>query len=375
MKTEEEEDVPVLVEELELEPEPIPGDESGRALPNQSSIDSEPCEEKVERAPITIVTGFLGSGKSTLLNHILTADHGKRIAVILNEFGDSSDIERSLSVRGGRDDETTICEEWLDLKNGCMCCTLKDNAVVAIENLMKQKGRFDYILLETTGLADPAPIANMFWLDEALSSSLYLDGIVTLVDAGNLGRSLDETAKLQISMADVILLNKMDTIDDITRSKTRGTILSINSLAQLHETIHSKIDLDSILNLHAYDARSMTQDLDHTGPLRSDSAGHHDHDITTVNIPVPALRADRIEHFERSIQNLLWTSNDEGIEILRLKGRVSDQTGKTWIIQGVREIYEMIEVFNQPEGQTGKLVFIGKNVDKLTLILCTMLLD
>ncbi|CAG8642500.1 1720_t:CDS:2 [Acaulospora colombiana] len=126
------------------------------------------------KVPITIVTGYLGSGKTTLLNYILTENHGKRIAVILNEFGESNEIEKSLSIAQGGD----LFEEWLELKNGCL-----DNGVKAIENLMQKKGKFDYILLETTGLADPGPIISIFWLDDDLGSDIYLDGVVTIVDA------------------------------------------------------------------------------------------------------------------------------------------------------------------------------------------------
>merc|ERR1719244_615259 len=136
-------------------------------------------EVEFKRIPVTIITGQLGAGKTTLLNHVLTEQHGKKIAVILNEFGEGDSLEKSLSV--GQDGD--LFEEWLELRNGCLCCSVKDNGVKAIENLMKKRGKFDYVLLETTGLADPGPIASMFWMDEALCSELYLDGVVTVVDA------------------------------------------------------------------------------------------------------------------------------------------------------------------------------------------------
>lgn len=132
-----------------------------------------------ERVPITVITGFLGAGKTTLLNYVLTEQHGKRIAVIMNEFGEGDSIEKSMSV--GQEGE--LFEEWLELRNGCLCCSVKDNGVKAIENLMTKRGRFDYVLLETTGLADPGPIASIFWLDEELCSEIFLDGVITMVDA------------------------------------------------------------------------------------------------------------------------------------------------------------------------------------------------
>src|ERR1700760_2403615 len=137
--------------------------------------------QSARKVPITIVTGYLGAGKTTLLNYILTAQHGKKIAVILNEFGNTADIEKSLTVSQGNQSTT----EWIPLANGCICCSVKDSGVAALESLVERQSdrRFDYILLETTGVADPGNIAPMFWMDEGLGSSIYLDGIVTVVDA------------------------------------------------------------------------------------------------------------------------------------------------------------------------------------------------
>lgn len=142
----------------------------------------------ITKVPITIITGFLGSGKTTLLNYVLTEQHGKKIAVIMNEFGEGDSIEKSMSVGQGGE----LFEEWLELRNGCLCCSVKDNGVKAIENLMTKKGKFDYVLLETTGLADPGPIASIFWLDEELCSDIYLDGIITVVDAKYGGQYLEQ---------------------------------------------------------------------------------------------------------------------------------------------------------------------------------------
>ncbi|KAG0686850.1 hypothetical protein C6P40_003272 [Pichia californica] len=142
-------------------------------------------EDKSKRIPITILTGYLGSGKSTLLENI-AKNSNKKLAVILNEFGDSIDIEKSLTIKQG-DNEI---EEWLELGNGCLCCTVKDNGVSAIERLVLKNKGFDHILLETTGLADPGPITTMFWLDDGLLSNVYIDGVVTVLDAGNIEKCL-----------------------------------------------------------------------------------------------------------------------------------------------------------------------------------------
>ncbi|XP_063450125.1 zinc-regulated GTPase metalloprotein activator 1A isoform X5 [Pan paniscus] len=131
------------------------------------------------KIPVTIITGYLGAGKTTLLNYILTEQHSKRVTVILNEFGEGSVLEKSLAVSQGGE----LYEEWLELRNGCLCSSVKDNSLRAIENLMQKKGKFDYILLETTGLADPGAVASVFWVDAELGSDIYLDGIITIVDS------------------------------------------------------------------------------------------------------------------------------------------------------------------------------------------------
>lgn len=247
-------------------------------------------EEVSVKVPITIVTGYLGAGKTTLLNYILTAQHGKKIAVIMNgrtpvscslgdicwcqkltsyiEFGDSLDIEKSLTVNKDGDS----VEEWLEVGNGCICCSVKDTGVNAIESLMAKKGKFDYILLETTGLADPGNLAPLFWVDEGLASTIYLDGIVTLVDAKNILKSLDDpagkmeghddshgplmtTAHVQISHADVIVINKTDLVSEQELKAVQDRIKSINGLAKIHLTKESAVPrLEGyLLDLHAYD--------------------------------------------------------------------------------------------------------------------------
>merc|ERR1712168_903278 len=159
-------------------------DDAPDLVPLPASKDFSPSNTNVtkiqgDKIPVTVITGYLSAGKSTLLNYILTEEHQKRIAVIVNEFGEGSAMEQVMSIG----EEGALYEEWLELRNGCLCCSVKDNGVKAIENLMKKRGKFDYILLETTGLADPGPIASIFWIDEALCSDLYLDGIVTVIDA------------------------------------------------------------------------------------------------------------------------------------------------------------------------------------------------
>ncbi len=261
--------------------EDIEDDEDEDAIPQLVSTTAEadsPADKR--KVPVTVITGQLGSGKTTLLDHVLREEHGKKIAVILNEFGEGRIEEKSLSVKDGARDgqDDKLYEEWLELRNGCLCCSVKDNGVKAIENLMEKKGKFDYILLETTGLADPGPIASIFWLDEELGSDLYLDGVVTVVDAKFAPVQLKEqgdemqeesvrgifrgasvgTAVKQVALADVILLNKTDLVREELHEVT-SLVRSINASAPLLHSVRSRVDLDGILDLHAYDGMANSQ--------------------------------------------------------------------------------------------------------------------
>lgn len=339
-------------------------------------------EEVTVKVPITIVTGYLGAGKTTLLNYILTAQHGKKIAVIMNEFGDSLDIEKSLTVN--KDGESV--EEWLEVGNGCICCSVKDTGVNAIESLMAKQGKFDYILLETTGLADPGNLAPLFWVDEGLASTIYLDGIVTLVDAKNILKSLDDpagkvdghdesdhhgpvmtTAHVQISHADVIVINKTDLVSEQELQAVQDRIRSINGLAKIHLTKESAVpQLEGfLLDLHAYEN---VVELDN-----SKGHSHLDSTISTLSIPLPVLDTEQVARVDAWLRSVLWESvlpNDsdehkEPFEIHRLKGRLVVQNGRTKIIQGVRELFE---IFDAPSGdhegpsESGKIVLIGRHV-------------
>ncbi|KAH8194242.1 hypothetical protein TruAng_011588 [Truncatella angustata] len=331
---------------------------------------TEAAPEKPVKVPITIVTGYLGAGKTTLLNYILTAQHGKKIAVIMNEFGDSLDIEKSLTVNKG--DEQV--EEWLEVGNGCICCSVKDTGVNAIESLMEKKGAFDYILLETTGLADPGNLAPLFWVDDGLGSTIYLDGIVTLVDAKNILRSLDDpagkidgheehqdhgplmtTAHVQISHADVIVINKSDLVDAEQLDKVKARIQAINGLAKLHVTSQSAVpDLEGfLLDLHAYD---QVDRLDTAGKGHS----HLDPTISTIAIDVPLLAPEQLEKVDGWLRSVLWegqlpgveTSQSTPLELHRMKARLSFDNGDVKMVQGVREIFE---IFDAPKGDASPI--------------------
>ncbi|KAK2613622.1 hypothetical protein N8I77_000525 [Diaporthe amygdali] len=341
-------------------------------------------EETTIKVPITIVTGYLGAGKTTLLNYILTAQHGKKIAVIMNVTGLLAlDIEKSLTVN--KDGESV--EEWLEVGNGCICCSVKDTGVNAIESLMAKQGKFDYILLETTGLADPGNLAPLFWVDEGLASTIYLDGIVTLIDAKNILKSLDDpagkvdgheesdhhgpvmtTAHVQISHADVIVINKTDLVTQQELQNVQERIRSINGLAKIHLTKESAVpQLEGfLLDLHAYEN---IVELDN-----SKGHSHLDSTISTISIPLPVLETEQVDKVDAWLRSVLWenvlpddsSEHKDPFEIHRLKGRLVVRNGGTKIIQGVRELFE---IFDAPPSvdhggaiETGKVVLIGRHV-------------
>ncbi|XP_052776539.1 zinc-regulated GTPase metalloprotein activator 1-like [Mya arenaria] len=338
--------------------------------------DLVPATSKV---PITIITGFLGAGKTTLLNYVLTEQHGKRIAVIMNEFGDGDSVEKSMSVGS----EGERYEEWLELRNGCLCCSVKDNGVKAIENLMTKKGRFDYILLETTGLADPGPIASIFWLDEELCSDLYLDGIITMIDAKYCWKYLGEKKEdgsvnectRQIALADVIIINKTDLVSQDDLQELKSNIRSINTFARVQDTTQARTNLDVILDLNAYgdlSPESLEETFRDRGFNTTDT--HNiDKSVTTLTLEEEG-RVDK-EALDVFLQTLLWeksmfNSSNQPIQLYRLKGVVcTSESEPRVVIQAVHELYDSHPTtpWGSGERRINILVFIGKNLDREVL--------
>lgn len=198
------------------------------------------------KVPVTVLTGFLGSGKTTLLNRILSENHGKRIAVIENEFGEVG-VDNNLVIGAE--------EEIFEMNNGCICCTVRGDLIRILGNLMKRRDKFDHIMIETTGMADPGPVAQTFFMDDEIQTQLSLDGVVTLVDAKHVLQHIDDSdeVKEQIAFADVILLNKIDLVSSAELDRLESRIHSMNSAAKIHRTQDAAVDMDKILNLGGFD--------------------------------------------------------------------------------------------------------------------------
>ncbi|KAL7988711.1 hypothetical protein Chor_007630 [Crotalus horridus] len=287
------------------------------------------------KIPVTIISGYLGAGKTTLLNYILTEQHSKRIAVILNEFGEGSALEKSLAISQGGE----LYEEWLELRNGCLCCSVKDNGLKAIENLMQKKGKFDYILLETTGLADPGSVASMFWVDAELGSDIYLDGIVSVVDAKHGLQHLKEEkptglineAARQVALADLIIINKVDLVSQAELMKLRTAV---------------RVEISNVLDVHAFDSvsgKSLQQKLH----LEEEPRPHLDKSIVTSTFEV------------------LGNTTEEDLNVF-IQGLVSikDKSHQV-IVQGVYELYDLEEttVKWKEDERINRIVLIGRNLD------------
>ena len=305
--------------------------------------------------PVTVLTGYLGAGKTTLLNRLLTEEHGKRYAVIVNEFGEIG-IDNELVVDAD--------EEVFEMNNGCICCTVRGDLIRIIGNLLKRKGRFDAILIETTGLADPAPVAQTFFVDDEVKAVAKLDSIVTVVAAKNVLAPLDASpeAAEQIAFADVILLNKADLVPEPELASLEARLRGINPTAIIHRTERCAIPPTEVLDRRAFD---LDRILAIEPAFLDDDAHEHDDAVTSV-----ALRETRpidVNKFNQWIGTLL---REKGQSILRSKG-ILDLKGSPnrFVFQGVHMLMEGDDgkIWGRDEMRDSKLVFIGRDLDGMDL--------
>jgi G3E family GTPase len=318
----------------------------------------------MEQIPVTVLTGYLGAGKTTLLNRILSAPHGRKYAVIVNEFGEIG-IDNDLVV--GAD------EEIFEMNNGCICCTVRGDLIRIISGLIKRARGFDGILIETTGLADPSPVAQTFFADQDVAARTKLDGILTVVDAKHLPLRLKDSkeAAEQIAFADVILLNKTDLIDEKERQNVERLIRGINKFAKIVPTERSAAPLDQILGLGSFDLkRILVHEPDFLATHdKEPGRDHHDHehDAGIESVSLISDKPINPAKFENWISELRAT---KGPDLLRYKG-ILDMAGSDakLAIQGVHMMMEGSDLapWQKGEKRQSRLVFIGRNLDRQAL--------
>ena len=346
-----------------------------------STLDAGAATAKI---PVTVLTGYLGAGKTTLLNRILSEPHGKRYAVIVNEFG-AIGIDNELVVDAD--------EEVFEMNNGCICCTVRGDLIRIIAGLMKRRGKFDAIIVETTGLADPAPVAQTFFVDEDVGAKARLDAVVTVADAKWLAARLKDApeAKSQIAFADVIVLNKTDLVSSAELAEVEGRIRAINPYATLHKTQRCAVPLDAVLGRNAFDLDRIlelepafleTEDHDHHGHdhAHHQDHGHHDHDHHDHRT---AHGHGGAKHYHDEDMHSLSVTIDgdvdpdkflpwiqdyvqrEGGDILRSKGILAFKgEPRRFVYQGVHMMMDgdLQRPWTPGEVRNSRIVFIGRHL-------------
>jgi G3E family GTPase len=340
------------------------------------------------KTPVTVLTGYLGAGKTTLLNRILSEDHGKKYAVIVNEFGEVG-IDNDLIV--GAD------EEVFEMNNGCVCCTVRGDLIRVVQGLMKRKGGFDAIIVETTGLADPGPVAQTFFVDEDVRAKTQLDSVTTVVDAKHLMLRLADSkeAAEQIAFADQIILNKTDLVTEAELVEVERAIRRLNPLAPIHRAQRSNVPLDMVLGRGSFDLGRITDlEPDFLNPAHGEAGhvhtedcdhdhdhhhhhdhdghdhGHHGHDIDASGIRGVSLTSEKPINGQRITQWLNDVLQTQGPDILRAKG-IIDVAGedRRLVFQAVHMILEgdFQGPWRDGDKRYSRLVFIGRNLDEAKL--------
>ena len=321
------------------------------------------------RVPVTILTGYLGSGKTTLVNHILSdKTHRKRIAIIENEFGDVG-IDDALMAKNSKEQ---VEEEIIEMMNGCICCTVRQDLVVVLRKFSERMKRgtlkkLDCVLIETTGMADPAPVAQTFFVDDEVKENFRLDGIVTLIDAKHVEQHLDEEkaegeeneAVEQVAFADRMILNKTDLVteDDLVRVEKR--LKSMNASAPIIRSERSAVSVANVLDIRAFDLKK-TIDMD---PEFLNTENEHEHDTTVSSVSVIEKRPLDLDAIQRWVNYLLV---NRGTDLYRMKGVLNvAKSDERFMFQAVHMIFNgnFDEPWQADETRESRFVFIGKNLD------------
>lgn len=305
------------------------------------------------QTPVTVLTGYLGSGKTTLLNRILTEQHGKHYAVIVNEFGEVG-IDNDLIVNAD--------EEIFEMNNGCICCTVRGDLIRILSGLMRRSRAFDGILIETTGLADPAPVAQTFFVDEDVRQRTKLDAIVTVVDAKHLLHEIDRAheAQEQLAFADVVLLNKTDLVSAEELAAVEARIRRINPYARIHHTERCSLPLDEILGRDAFNLERV---LEFEPGFLTEEHGH-EHDDAVASLSLTTEQPMDPDRFLPWIQTIM---QQFGTDILRMKGIIAFKgDDDRFVVQGVHMLLDggHQRAWRADEKRDSRLVFIGRDLPK-----------